>query len=557
MQTEVFFEEDREEQRQDNSEEEREVTDDLLDASMNVSTGALLTQDHSAVEKEVVVEVTETVVEQEEGEEIANDEEDELMEEQANMTSSEREGDEIDTRKFEEMEGIEQSEVPASQQQESEESEEPEAVEMEAVAVEVESVEVEMVEVETVEVETVEVEEVEVEAVEVSVEVTETVAPVVENVSQAPGLDSPAQPQQQTTQSESILSTTQDESTTTQYPASTPSMQVDSAQESLPTQDDPRVSQVPPSEPTQITPVIPATQPPVTLPPPPYFPARELSPPKPPHATPISANTATPQPLVPPSGQIQVQETPFAAQKFNREILFTGSNTHISATAPAAISPEKAIGEETKAVPKHRRDRHVGPVVPKFSRREKKATYNLEDMLVDDLKKFYGPEWRPVRIRTPIPRSSRSPRQLTTVPRRTPTPRLTPSRLTPVRKSTPQRRTPQQRTPVPVDKDEPMVEVTQERYEEDLSVKEKLRSPFMDIDHPSSQPSRRVAPNPPEIPSSPTQSQSNEPAHETQPRYRAQLSPEIPSTQDDSQIFDATNSRWGRFATHWRRFSPT
>jgi len=553
VQSEVFFEEDREEQRQDNSEEEREVIDDLLDASMNVSTGALLTQDHSAVEKEVVVEVvevveiTETVVEQEEGEEIVNDEEDELMEEQTNMPSSEREGDEIDTRKFEEMEGIEQSEVPASQQQESENSEEPEAVEMEAVEVEVEAVEVETAEVEMVEVETV----------EVSVEVTETVAPVVENVSQAPGVDSPAQPQQRTTQSESILSTTQDESTTTQYPASTPSMQVDSAQESLPTQDDPRASQVPPSEPTQITPVIPATQPPVTLPPPSYFPARELSPPKPPHATPISAPTATPQPPVPPSGQIQVQETPFAAQKFHKEILFTSSNTHISATAPAALSPEKAIDEETKAVPKHRRDRHVGPVVPKFSRREKKATYYLEDMLVDDLKKFYGPEWKPVRRRTPTPRSSRSPRQLTTVPRRTPTPRLTPSRLTPLRKSTPQRRTPQQRTPVPVDKDEPMEEVTQERYEEDLSVKEKLRSPFMDIDHPSSQPSRRVAPNPPEIPSSPTQSQSNEPAHETQPRYRTQLSPEIPSTQDDSQLFDATNSRWGRFATHWRRFSTT
>jgi hypothetical protein len=103
-----------------------------------------------------------------------------------------------------------------------------------------------------------------------------------------------------------------------------------------------------------------------------------------------------------------------------------------------------------------------------------------------------------------------------------------------------------------------MEEIIKESYEEDASVKEKLPSPVQETTLPLSQPSRRIDPNPPEIPSSPVQrSQSNEPFEETQHPSHAALSPEIPSTQDDSQTFDVANSRWGQFAAHWRRFSTT
>jgi len=103
-----------------------------------------------------------------------------------------------------------------------------------------------------------------------------------------------------------------------------------------------------------------------------------------------------------------------------------------------------------------------------------------------------------------------------------------------------------------------MEEIIQEDSKERLLVQQNPPSPTMDPDVPSSQPSRRVDPHPREIPSSPTQrSQSDAPSLQTQQHYNAP-SPEIPSsTQDDSQTqsFDVTNSRWGRLAAHWRRFS--
>lgn len=479
---------------------------------MHVSTSDLMTQNQSDVEKEVVVEVvevTETVVEEVESEEYVEDEDVEGPQ----MISDHADEDEVDTREVEEMEDIEQAEAPISPEQGPEESEEPEEPEV-----------------------------VEVEVIEESIEITETVTPMVE-------------PEQQTTQTLSVLSTTQDESTSTQYPASTPSIPGPPTQEYQPTQPDSKISTTASNEPSQVTPIIPATQTPNLPQPPTYLSTRDPSPSNLQQGPSISHPSATPQITIPPSAQIQVHETPFAPrQSHEEETPFTSSNTRISATAPAAISPEKQPAETIEVVPKHRRDRHIGPVVPKFSRREKKTTYDLEALLLDDLKEFYGADWRPVRIRTPTPRLSKSPRQQILVsPRRTPTPRQTP-----VPKSSPRKQTSTRNTPLEMERAEPMEEIVQETHKERSLVQETIQSPTIEPDLPSSQPSRRVDPSPAEIPASPPErSQSDAPFPQTQHYYNAP-SPEIPSsTQDNSQTqtFDVSNSRWGRFATHWRRFS--
>lgn len=510
-----------------------EVLEDFIEASMNVSTGDLMTQNQSSVEKEVVVEVveiTETVVEEVEGEEDSED--GGIVEEELQVMSDPPEEEDVDTREVEEMEEIEQVEATLSQDQGSKETKEPEEQGV-----------------------------LEVEVIEESIEITETVTPVIESASRPPAPTPESDPQQQTTQSHSILSTTQDESTSTQYPASTASIPGPPTQESRPTQTDSRVSTTASNEPSQITPSIPSAQPPIFSQPPAYFPTRDLSPLKPQEDPRPSHPSLTPQPTVPPSAQIQVHETPFAPRQSHQETQetpFPSSNTRIAATAPAAISPEKQPAETTEVVPKHRRDRHIGPVVPKFHRRERKKTYDLEAMLLDDLKEFYGADWKPVRLRTPTPRLSRSPLQQVLVsPKRTPTPRLPSRRQTPIQTSSPRKQS-RRNTPLESEKGEPMEEIIQEDSKERLLVQQNPPSPTMNPDIPSSQPSRRIDPHPREIPSSPTQrSQSDAPSPQTQHHYNAP-SPEIPSsTQDDSQTqsFDVTNSRWGRLAAHWRRFS--
>jgi hypothetical protein len=75
------------------------------------------------------------------------------------------------------------------------------------------------------------------------------------------------------------------------------------------------------------------------------------------------------------------------------------------------------------------------------------------------------------------------------------------------------------------DEDEPMEEIIEESLEVEKAA-DRTQPSFVE-----SQPSQHIS------------SQSH------------QISQQFPDTQDDSQMFDPSQSRWGRFATHWRRFS--
>jgi hypothetical protein len=92
---------------------------------------------------------------------------------------------------------------------------------------------------------------------------------------------------------------------------------------------------------------------------------------------------------IPASTQVQVKDTPFPAQRpdSNSEIIPTGATTHVSATAPTTnSSPLKRPTEPIQR--KHKREKHVGPIVPKFSRSERRLKIDLDALLKEDRKKF-------------------------------------------------------------------------------------------------------------------------------------------------------------------------
>jgi hypothetical protein len=325
------------------------------------------------------------------------------------------------------------------------------------------------------------------EIVEESVEIKETIE-----------LESPRQTgtvpntaiQPNLTQSQSI-STTQGESSITQYPQSTPSIP---APEITTTEDDsqqPTQTQIPSSE--EQTQTIPSTLPQ----PPPYLPPRQQSPPK---ATPIfqiSPPNATPLPAIPASAQIQVQETPLAAQRPAQRQSTFFTSTHISATAPANLSPEKRPVEGITR--KHKRDRHSGPLIPKFRRRERSKKYDLTAILLKDRKRFRAAQKEVVQGSSQIQPAKEEP-------------------------AIEERKVEDSKGKVD-DEDEPMEEVIEESLEVEKAP-ERSRPSFV-----QSQPSQQIL------------SQSRP------------ISQQFPDTQDDSQMFDPSKSRWGRFAAHWRRFS--
>ena len=100
----------------------------------------------------------------------------------------------------------------------------------------------------------------------------------------------------------------------------------------------------------------------------------------------ISPSKATQMPVA--SAQVQVQETPLSNRSLLQPIELTDSITRISATAPSNSSPAKGPAEEGGRRG-HRRERHIGPIIPKFSRRERRSKFYPEAMIQEDRKVFY------------------------------------------------------------------------------------------------------------------------------------------------------------------------
>src|SRR6202035_1251711 len=124
-----------------------------------------------------------------------------------------------------------------------------------------------------------------------------------------------------TTESQPVISTQDESSATTHYPASTPSnpsLTKEHDFQLTTTEDDSQQSAINIHYPSQATPIIPST-----IPPPPAYNPPQSSPPKVPPVYQISPAKATPLP-VPASAQIQVHETPILNQgPVQRQQLFS------------------------------------------------------------------------------------------------------------------------------------------------------------------------------------------------------------------------------------------
>ena len=307
-------------------------------------------------------------------------------------------------------------------------------------------------------------------------------------------------------QTQPALSTAQDESTPTQYSNSTPSIVPKSSQDPsqiVATQDDSQQrsdeSQIPSSKEQQTTPTIPSTQPSILPRPPLYLPSRHFSPPRSTPSYQIYPPKATPGMLVPASAQIQVTETPPPAQRPAQQPLipFASSTTPITATA---LSPAKRPPEPVKR--KHRRERHIGPIVPKFSLQERKMKWDLQAILLEDRKKFQ-------------------------------------ESLPPVSSGNAE---------VEEKKDTIMkeVDVIEDGFKEEKPV-EKVNEP--------------EKPSVPEKPAAKAVEPEEKKIMVTRlfdiPKLKRSPLSLVDDTQDDSQTSSAAQSRWGRFANHWRRFSSS
>lgn len=197
-----------------------------------------------------------------------------------------------------------------------------------------------------------------------------------------------------------------------------------------------------------------------------------------PEATPdfrISPSKATQIPVA--SAQIQVQETPLSNRSLLQPITFTDPVTRISATAPSDSSPEKRPAEEGQRRG-HRRERHIGPIIPKFSRRERRSKFYPEAMIQEDRKEFF------VALKGKAP-------------------------------AKPEKEIVQE-----------AIEVEMlDEAEAEIQPEEPLSSKFLGQTSP-------------------------QPASQTSPQPASQLvAEESPLTEEAAQ------TRWGRFADHWRRFA--
>ena len=328
-------------------------------------------------------------------------------------------------------------------------------------------------------------------------------------------------------QIQTVLSTTQEESSSTQYPNSTPSNPAVSTQEPsqiTTTQDDsqqpPSESQLPSSKTHEIAPTIPFAQTPILPNPPSYLPQRHFPPRK---ATPpfqISPPKATPATIL-ASAQIQVKETPLPAQR--PAIPFSSSPTHISATAPSPV--KEGLVEPMRR--KHKRERHVGPVVPKFSRRERKIRWDLKMMLMEDRKRFQMSLGESEKV---------SDRQGQVDKEDVIMEEVVEARLE-VEKTV---------------EDTVMEEAIEERLEVEKTVEhtvehtvmEEVIEESLEVEEPERVETERV--------------EREEKIIITRvdvPQLKRSLS--LDDTEDDSQTFVPAKSPWGQFAIHWRRFPPS
>lgn len=375
-------------------------------------------------------------------------------------------------------------------------------------------------------------------------------------------------------QSQTLFSTPQDKSASTQYPNSTPS------NPPQPTQDDSHQSKLSSTKSLKPTSPISSTQTPIIPQPLSFPPQRNFSPP---HQQPSQTYLPKPTPATtsaPASAQIQVKETPLPGQRPAQQapISLTSPTTRISATAP---SPAKGPAEPILQR-RYKRDRHVGPIIPRFSRRERRMNYDLEVILLEDRKEFgaqkgdgvldgmqvdrHGEEVvgesfeseKPGEIETEIPVQeveNASPgnavmEEIIEASFKTDSPGRVESetRMGEVRNS--REAAPfkqgivtesvENETLKAMDPQKPRhgVQTAMEGDDEEILLKETVKNNL------------EMEPL-----------QATEQTEEIKTRVKnvnvPPLKPQLDDTQDDSQTFDAAQSRWGRFTAHWRRFSSS
>ena len=529
VQGEVLFQED-------SQREAREFLEESdISASMKVSTAELLTQEPTDVEEEKtleVVKVTDITVKEPPEENVS-------VEKEVNVDDVEVEEVEDNRRQVEEMEDVQPS-VPATQKESS------------------------------------------VSLLENSVETEKSI--------EAPTpLPPPKEVVQSTVmQSQTLLSTTQDQSTSTQYSNSTSSNAPRSTQEPsqiTTTQDDSQQSKLSSTKEAEPTPPISSAQPPIIPQPSSYLPQRHFSPPRQqpfqissPKATPATTSASA-------SAQIQVKETPLPAQRPGQQapMPFTSATTRISATAPSPVKEPS----EPDLRRRHKRDRHVGPIIPRFSRSERKMKYDLEMILLEDRKQFVAQK------KEDGGDNVQNAMQVDTIVEEVVKESFEEEKPGTIEPETPAREVQnvmhgdtvmeeivvasfEAENPATIEREIPVREVQnapqeatimQEIVQESVE-KERLEATNSRTLHPALQAAmqrdkeQRIV------------EETVEESLETENRRTVERKEEIivtrvknvtvPSvklqlddTQDDSQTFNAAESRWGRFATHWRRFSSS
>ena len=330
------------------------------------------------------------------------------------------------------------------------------------------------------------------------------------------------------------------------------------------------------------TPSIPSAQPLIPQPPS-FFPQRHSSPSGqqifqdfPPKSTPATTS-------IPASAQIQVKETPLPVQQPapQPQITFTNSTTRVTATAP---SPSNGPTEPVLRG-RHKRDRHVGPIIPRFSRRERKMNRDLEAILLEDRKSFAA-------TRTPVAEIQNAVQVETIVKE------VVEESCEAKYPGTAEPGTPVLEVQNATQEDTVMEEIVEESFEREMQAKiepetavpvvqnavqgdsivleiakesvKKENPETMESGRPLQALRTTVQGVKEDTIMKETIEESLEPENpETIERKEeiirtqvktvtdATLNPQLEETQDDSQTFDAAQSRWGRFATHWRRFTSS
>ena len=326
----------------------------------------------------------------------------------------------------------------------------------------------------------------------------------------------------------------------------------------------------------KLTPPILSTQPPS------YLPERYVSQPhqqsfetSPPKATPATT-------LAPASAQIQVKETPLPEQAQRAPIPFTSSTTRISATAP---SPAKEPIEQDLRR-RYKRDHYIGPIIPRFSRRERKMNCDLEAMLLEDLKRFGAhkeddddDERNAMQVDTAVEevvKESFEAEKPATIEPEIPvrevqnatygnpiTEEIVETRFKAEKSGTPEPETSVRELEIGTPEVRIMKGIVEESAERTTLVAMESKTPrgalqtAMQGDKGETILEEAVKES--LETNSPWTVERKEEIIMTRVKNVAvpSLNPQLDDTEDDSQSFDPAQSRWGRFATHWRRFSSS